>query len=133
MRTIKNVQIPGSLLGRFKGESKGYRPVILSYKAKTFPLTKFGAERSLADTEEGDENENSSFLHSTAKKHRQAQVNVVRWVMFRCCGKRCILLNGDRRKDDNSQQFSRPSAEFRRKLSEPRVNVPQAESVKNYC
>ena len=31
MRTIKNVQIPGSLLGRFKAESKGYRPDILRF------------------------------------------------------------------------------------------------------
>ena len=92
MRTIKNVQIPGSLLGRFKAESKGYRPDILSYNAKTIQLTKFSAERSLADTEEGGENENGSFLHSTAQKHRQAQVNVVHLEIFRCCGKRCILM-----------------------------------------
>ena len=92
MRTTKNVQIPGSLLGRFKGESKGNRPDILSYNAKTIQLTKFSAERSLADTEEGDENEKlflSSFKNSEA---RQAQVNVVHWEIFRCCGKRCILL-----------------------------------------
>ena len=31
MRTIKNVQIPGSLLGRLKAESKGYRPDILRF------------------------------------------------------------------------------------------------------
>ena len=34
MRTTKNVQRPESLLGRFKAESKGYRPDILSYNAK---------------------------------------------------------------------------------------------------
>ena len=72
MRTTKNVQIPGSLLGRFKEESKGYRPDILSYNAKTIQLTKFSAERSfsVADTEEGDENEKrfvSSFKSSEAQ------------------------------------------------------------------
>ena len=77
---------------------------------------------------------NGYFLHLAAQKHRQAQVNVVHWKIFRCCGKRCILMvtrGGDRRKDDNSQQFSRPAAES--KTREPRVNVPRAESVKNYC
>ena len=55
MRTTKNVQIPLSLLGRFTGESKGYRPDILSYNAKTIDeLGKFSAERSLADTEDGE-------------------------------------------------------------------------------
>ena len=68
----------GHCLVDLKVESKVYRPNILSYNAKTIPLTKFSAERSLADTEEGDENENGSFLHSTAQKYRQAQVNVVR-------------------------------------------------------
>ena len=70
MRKTKNVQIPGSLLGRFKGESKGYRPDILSYKAKTIQLTKFSAESSLADTEEYNENEKqflSSFKSSVAQ------------------------------------------------------------------
>ena len=69
MRTTKNVQIPGSLLGRFKAESKGYRPDVLSYNAKTIQLTKFSAERSLLDTEEGYENEKrflSSFNSSQA-------------------------------------------------------------------
>ena len=60
----------------FEAESKGYRSDILSYNAETIQLTKFIAERSLADSEEGDENA---------------------------------------------------------KLSEPRVNIPRAESVKNYC
>ena len=70
MRTTNNLQIPGSLLGRFKAESKGYRPDILSYNAKTIQLTKFSAERCLADTEEGDENEKrfiSSFNSSEAQ------------------------------------------------------------------
>ena len=54
----------------FKAESKGYRPDILSYNAKTIQLTKFSAERSLANTEEGDENEKrflSSFNSSDAQ------------------------------------------------------------------
>ena len=50
MRTTKNIQIPGSLLGRFKAESKGYRPDILSNNASM--TTQFSAERSLADTKE---------------------------------------------------------------------------------
>ena len=112
MRTAKNVQIPGSLLGRFKGERKGYRPDILSYNAKTIQLTKFSAKRSLADTEEGDENENEmrmkngSFLHSTAQKHRQAQVSVVHWGIFRCSGKHCILMVTEERMIVESKTFT---------------------------
>ena len=71
MQTTKNVQIPGSLLGRFKAESKGYRPDILSNNASM--TTQFSAERSLADTEEGDENEKrflSSFNSSEAQASR---------------------------------------------------------------
>ena len=43
---------------------------ILSYNAKTIQLTKFSAERSLADTEEGEEDEKrllSSFNSSEAQ------------------------------------------------------------------
>ena len=74
MRTIKNVQIPGSLFGRFKAESKGYRPDILSYNAKTIQLTKFSAELSLADTEEGDENK-KRFLSSFNSSEAQASTS----------------------------------------------------------
>ena len=74
MRTTKNVQIPGSLFGRFKGENKGYRPDILSHNAKTIQLTKFSAERSLADTEEGDENE-KRFLSSFNSSEAQASTS----------------------------------------------------------
>ena len=78
MRTTKNVQIPGSLLGRFKAESKGYRPDILSYNAKTIQLTKFSAERSLlcslADTEEGEEDE-KRFLSSFNSSEAQASTS----------------------------------------------------------
>ena len=74
MRTTKNVQIPGSLFGRFEGGSKGYRPDILSYNAKTIELTKFSAERSLADTEEGDENE-KQFLSSFNSSEAQASTS----------------------------------------------------------
>ena len=74
MRTTKNVQIPGSLFGRFKRENKGYRPDILSYNAKTIQLTKFSAERSLADTEEGDENE-KRFLSSFNSSEAQASTS----------------------------------------------------------
>ena len=54
----------------FEAESKGYRSYILTYKAETIQLTKFIAERSLADSEEGDENEKwflSSFNSSEAQ------------------------------------------------------------------
>ena len=74
MRTIKNVQIPGSLLGRFKAKSKGYRPDILSYNAKTIQLTKFSAERSLADIEEGVENE-KRFLSSFSSSETQGSTS----------------------------------------------------------
>ena len=69
MRTTKNVQIPGSLLGRFKGESKAglYRPDILSYNAKTIQLTKFSAKHSLDDTEEDEKRLLSSFNSSEAQ------------------------------------------------------------------
>ena len=67
-------KIPGSLLGRFKAESKGYRPDILSYNAKTIQLTKFSAERSLADTEEGDENE-KRFLSSFNSSETQTSTS----------------------------------------------------------
>ena len=62
MRTTESLQ--------FKAESKGYRPDILSYNAKTIQLTKFSAEGSLADTEEGVEDEKrllSSFNSSEAQ------------------------------------------------------------------
>ena len=65
---------PGSLLGRFKGESKGYRPDIFSYNARTIQLTKFSAERSLADTEEGDANE-KRFLYSFNSSEAQASTS----------------------------------------------------------
>ena len=72
---------------------------------------------------------NGSFLHSTAQKHRQAQVNVVHWEIFRCCGKRCILMVTD---EGMITVNNFHGLQLNRKLSEPRVNVPQAESVKNY-
>ena len=129
MRTIKNVQIPGSLLGRFKAESKGYRPDILSYNANLYMTTQFSAERSLADTEEGDENE-KRFLSSFNSSEAQASTTQRRPLGFSAVVVNAAYTDGDRRKDD-SQQFSRPAAES--KLSEPRFNVPRAESVKNYC
>ena len=70
---------------------------------------------------------NGSFLHSTAQKHRQAQVNVVHWEIFRCCGKRCILMVTEERMITVNNFHG---LQLNRKLCEPRVNVPQAKSVK---
>ena len=74
MRTTKNVQIPLSLLGRFTGESKGYRPDVLSYNAKTIDeLGKFSAERSLADTEDGEKKRFISSFNSSEAQARTSQ------------------------------------------------------------
>ena len=111
MRTTKNVQIPGSLPGRFKGESKGYRPGILSYNAKTIQLTKFRAFFG----EEGDENEKrflSSFNSSEAQASTSPCSPLGHFPLL--CGKRCRLMVTEERMithTDNSQQFSRPAAE----------------------
>ena len=85
-------------------------------------LTKFSAKRSLADTEEATQMKNGSFHHSTAQKHRQAQVNIVHWEIFCCCGKRCILMVTEERMITVNNFHG---LQLNRKLSEPRVNVPQ--------
>ena len=61
---------------------------------------------------------NDSFLHSTAQKHRQAQVNVVHWEIFRYCGKRCILMATEERMITVNNFHG---LQLNRKLCEPRV------------
>ena len=57
-----------------KDTARGYRPDILSYNAKIIQLTKFSAEHSLADTEEGNENE-KRFLSSFNSSEVQASTS----------------------------------------------------------